>query len=104
MGKELILKLCHFGHPNFIPAFGDASGIAKPARKIGGAEVASNLTFPVWILPRDQVCLFPIVIVLPRHRFAGHFSSPPSIFSSAGVPFTLATLHTLSLSPILTSL
>jgi hypothetical protein len=31
MGKEFILKLCHFGHPNFIPVLGDASGIAKSA-------------------------------------------------------------------------
>jgi hypothetical protein len=31
VGKEFILKLCHFGHPNFIPVFGDAGGIAKPA-------------------------------------------------------------------------
>jgi hypothetical protein len=31
LGKEFILKLCHFGHPNFIPVLGDASGIAKSA-------------------------------------------------------------------------
>jgi hypothetical protein len=30
-GKEFIFKLCHFGHHNFIPVLGDASGIAKSA-------------------------------------------------------------------------
>jgi hypothetical protein len=37
MGNGFILKFCHFGHLNFIPAFGDAFGIVKLALKMGGA-------------------------------------------------------------------
>lgn len=72
-GKEFMRKLCHFGHPNFIPFLGDAHGIAKSAWKIRGVSVASKLTLPILILAYVQQIFcrsgqFQWRVPLPAHR------------------------------------